>query len=76
MSLFKRGLNLITGSISQLQKSSTGEQKKKEQALERELREGTTHRAAVSKPKVEKTPVGNTESASSDEPLKPKKRTI
>ena len=78
MSLFKRGLNVISGSISQIKKSNSPEQRKKEQMLERELRGEVPGYVPRTKSTPDHSEISSTTPDSSEEskPLQPKKRTI
>ena len=69
MSLFTRSLNLIKGRISLLKKTNSVAQKRKEQALDREMAE--VH--PVSSKKIDPSPISDD---SLEAPLDPKKRTI
>ena len=79
MSLFKRGLNLISGSISHRKKSNSSDERLSEYELEEELQ---TKRSFVEEKKSDQVasdsslPDSSDESSSDDKPLEPKKRTI
>ena len=79
MSLFKRGLNFISGSISHRKKSNSSAERLSEYELEEELQ---TKRSFVEEKKSDQVasdssiPDSIDESKSDDKPLEPKKRTI
>ena len=79
MSLFKRGLNLISGSISHRKKSNSSDERLSEYELEKELQ---TKRSFVEEKKTEKVdsspsvPVSSDETPTDTASLEPKKRTI
>ena len=79
MSLFKRGLNIISGSISHRKKSNSSDERLSEYELEEELQ---TQRSFVTEKKSDKVDADSSipdsidESSSDNKPLEPKKRTI
>jgi hypothetical protein len=76
MSLFNRGLNLITGSISQMKKSNSAEQKRREHELEKELLSPAKFVPKKKEEEIPSSPDLEESKTSDQEPFEPKKRTI